>query len=300
MSEQEKPKINDTYFNKNTNGINDHTHDYLKELNEKLKEVLAMVERRQPEMFKKVKEEVKEKAKEEKRDYKAREEITSIEFWQFVCSKSRKEISIEGEKKWRIDNQTALRHGMLCEPLLTFTPYEKTIELLRPHAHIWACQYELSDLKLLECFYNCLTESKKTYHKTNMVIMLDARPWMKDESNKIKYKDCAYWYDKIVSAGGDIIIYEGDDKFKISHQKWIARLPFDNWGNFLTKARESEMIYGSANMTNASKQNLESAFYFPAMSKLLRRQLFLDLAKMSKLPNTVSWQRWKRRHPTHT
>ena len=128
--------------------------------------------------------------------------------------------------------------------------------------------------------------------------MLDARPWMKDESIPKKYKDCAYWYDKIVSAGGDIYIYEGDDEFKISHQKWIARIPFDRTGS-LEKASKAEMIYGSANMTNASKQNLESAFYFPAISKLLRKQLFVDLAKIINLPNTVLWQLWKHRHPTH-
>ena len=152
-----------------------------------------------------------------------------------------------------------------------------------------AIQYELSDLSVLGKMHEFVIDQRN-----ELFLLLHTSAWMKNKSSPKKYQDVSYWYDRLHESGAKITVLEGVDDYQLSHQKLIMR-------RFLIpdrkKQRRAELIYGSANITNNSKKNIESAFFFPRLSKLLERQLVLDFDKIVSLPSTKPWPVWKSLYP---
>ena len=286
---QKKPVINFKYFYKGTNGPNDALPDA--SIRQFGKGLVAHITRSLAGKPSKEDEELK-------KDPSCREIpitekqgkfiIDMLERENSVLSKTRKQLFDGYEEKWRAANEKSIKDKSSYEPLFTPTPYEQVLSIISRPGIIFACQYELTDLKILESLGEFLSCGN------HLRLCINGLPFLRTKATR-KALDTCYWYDMFESTRrSSIYVFEGESDFQINHQKWLLRRRNPN--SELKQTSNSELLYGSANLTNNSKQSIESGFYFPDVSKLLSQQLVDDFTIISSLPGSMKWKDWKAKY----
>ena len=165
------------------------------------------------------------------------------------------------------------------EPLFTTQVYEHLKTWMPAHSEVvMGCAYDLSDLLILEKLVEC----------KSVMLLLDGRPWLKKDSQY--RRDRIAYYDKITQENGNqISIYDHPKNlpgkaFNSMHQKWLLGI---------SKHGDCSIIYGSYNMSDNAKVNIESALCFPIVSPNLLFQFQQDFMHLVIQECTYSWKEFK-------
>jgi len=230
-----------------------------------------------------------------------------------VLQDTRNERMLKAEDLWKQANSFALQRCLTCEPLFTGRCYELICDWIPKQELIIGCQYEISDLHILRLLDNT----------PSLRLILDGGTWLSSTANKainarywLRKKD---WGTALLHASKEgveidfidsidlqnflkkhypkallssIHVYRKTNEYDHMHQKWLmgvgSRFNQATGQNQVT----ASLIYGSYNISNNAKSNIESALYFPVISEAFANALFDEYANLLLRNNVISLGDW--------
>ena len=228
---------------------------------------------------------------------------------------SRNSKMIFFEEKWKSGNDKLLKSAKYCEPQYTGRCYELLCEWIPQQHKIFGCQYELSDLSIIDLLRgvndvgilvsggdwitgDCKSKDAKALCKARESAKRVRTSLLKgvrthDELIKHSFTLKHIWDSFLQSQ---YFIYKKDDDYDHMHQKWLVGTRYEklkrktkNGGKYRSI---TSLIYSSYNITHNAKSNIESALYFPSISIDMATSLYADYHTLCAMEKTIGLPLW--------
>lgn len=246
-------------------------------------------------------------------------------FWQEPCpykggphekdNLSRNEIMVSAEKEWKSRYDKPLESDKYPEPQYTGRCYELLCEWIPQQHQIFGCQYELSDLSVIDLLRDvndvfilvsggdwltgdCKSTDTKKIQKARASAKLVRSSFLKnvrtDEELINHSLTPNHRWDSYLNSS--YFIYEKATPYDHMHQKWLVGIRYEKLKrkrkNGLRYREIRSLMYSSYNITHNAKSNIESALYFPSISTYMADSLFSDICSLTNKENARDLFDW--------